>query len=302
MKILETHQLNKYYGPVHAVDHLSLEVTDKQVIGILGPNGSGKTTTLSMIMGTVRPDGGTCQWFGESPGPHVNRRVGALIEGPNFYPYLSLIRNLNILCEIKQVPKSDIERVLRLTGLWLRRKSRFATLSYGMKQRLALAGVLLGDPEVLVLDEPTNGLDPEGIAEVRELIQKIAQTGKTIILASHILDEVEKVCSHVAILKQGRLIASGPVHSLIHEKEQVILASDDMDSLHQILKNADQVEACQLQGDHFAVFLKQGVKPSDINRHLVKAGVFLTRLEVRKQSLEEQFLELVRERKEADHV
>lgn len=302
LNILSIKNLDKSYGAVHAVNQLSLDVAEKQVFGILGPNGSGKTTTLAMIMGTVTPDSGSFQWFGQEPLPGVNRRIGALIEHPNFYPYLNLIRNLKILCEIKQVPESDIERVLRLVGLWMRRKSRFSTLSYGMKQRLSLAGVLLGDPKVLVLDEPTNGLDPEGIAEVRDLILKIAETGKTIILASHILDEVEKVCSHVAILKNGSLLASGPTDSLIKGKEMLILSSEETDKLENALNKSELVEEFKKVGNQFEVYIKDGSKSADLNKQLVMEGVVLTRLEIRKQTLEDQFLELVKQEKPISHV
>ena len=295
MIILETNHLDKSYGPVHAVNNLSLRVEQGQVYGILGPNGSGKTTTLSMLMGIVRPDKGTFQWFGGATGPAANRRIGALIETPNFYPYLSLEQNLKVVCRIKGVDERDIQRVLKLVGLNDRWRSRFQTLSLGMKQRLALGSLLLGDPEVLVLDEVTNGLDPEGIAEVRNLIRQVASTGKTIILASHILDEVEKVCTHVVILKKGHKLADGEVDKLIKGREAIIVSADDADVLSQALNGSTLVDSIDRDGNSFRVILKDGGKPGDLSKELMGQGVVLTRLEIQRNSLEEQFLELVKQ-------
>lgn len=287
--------MDKSYGLIHAVNKLTISVKSGQVYGILGPNGSGKTTTLSMLMGIVRPDGGTFKWFGDKQGPLANRRIGALIESPNFYPYLSLERNLKIVCRIKNIHENDIQRVIKLVGLRDRINSRYQTLSLGMKQRLALGSLLLGDPEVLVLDEVTNGLDPEGIAEVRHLIRQVAATGKTIILASHILDEVEKVCTHVVILKKGNKLAEGEVDNLIKGKEVVIVAGEDPDQLNQALADASSVESYTKEGDEFKVILKTGSKPGDLSKSIMEQGVVLTRLDVRKNRLEDQFLELVKQ-------
>jgi ABC-type multidrug transport system ATPase subunit len=295
MTILDTDRLDKSYGLVHAVDNLSLKVEPGQVYGILGPNGSGKTTTLSMVMGIVRPNGGSFHWFGGIRGPEANKRIGALIETPNFYPYLNLIQNLRITCRIKGVDEKDIERVLRLVNLHERGRSRFQTLSLGMKQRLALGSLLLGDPEVLVLDEVTNGLDPEGIAEVRSLIRQVASTGKTIILASHILDEVEKVCTHVVILKKGKKLAEGEVDNLIKGKDIIVLAGDDMDNLRLALSESALIESIDQVGGEFRVTMNNDAKPGDISKQLIEKGIVLTRLEVRKNRLEDQFLELVKQ-------
>jgi ABC-type multidrug transport system ATPase subunit len=295
MTILDTDRLDKSYGLVHAVDNLSLKVEQGQVYGILGPNGSGKTTTLSMVMGIVRPNSGSFQWFGGVRGPEANKRIGALIETPNFYPYLNLIQNLRITCRIKGIDERDIERVLRLVNLHERGRSRFQTLSLGMKQRLALGSLLLGDPEVLVLDEVTNGLDPEGIAEVRSLIRQVASTGKTIILASHILDEVEKVCTHVVILKKGKKLAEGEVDNLIKGKDVIILACEDMDMLRQALSESSLIESISLVGNEYKVEMNHDAKPGDISKQLMEKGIVLTRLEVRKNRLEDQFLELVKQ-------
>jgi ABC-2 type transport system ATP-binding protein len=295
MTILETEGLDKSYGLVHAVNQLSLRVEAGQVYGILGANGSGKTTTLSMLMGIIRPDGGTFRWFGNLTGPAANRRIGALIETPNFYPYLTLEQNLKIVCRIKGVDEKDIQRVIKLVGLYDRWRSRFQTLSLGMKQRLALGSLLLGDPDVLVLDEVTNGLDPEGIAEVRSLIRQVASTGKTIILASHILDEVEKVCSHVVILKKGNKLAGGAVDSLIKGKEVITLSGSDAEQLGDALTASDLLESVVRSGDDFNVILRPGIMAADISRDLMGKGIVLTKIEIHKNSLEEQFLELVKQ-------
>jgi ABC-type multidrug transport system ATPase subunit len=295
MMILETDNLDKSYGLVHAVNHLSLKVGAGQVYGILGPNGSGKTTTLSMLMGIVRPNGGSFRWFDDQQGPAANRRIGALIETPNFYPYLTLEQNLKIVCRIKGIDEKDIRRVIKLVGLHERQRSKFQTLSLGMKQRLALGSLLLGDPDVLVLDEVTNGLDPEGIAEVRTLIRQVASTGKTIILASHILDEVEKVCTHVVILKKGIKLAEGEVDSLIKGKETVVLAGDYPAQLDQALTGSAAIESFTREGEGFKVTLKTGYKPGDLNKEMAGKGIVLTRLEVLRNTLEDQFLELVKQ-------
>jgi ABC-2 type transport system ATP-binding protein len=295
MTILETEGLDKSYGLVHAVNQLSLRVEAGQVYGILGANGSGKTTTLSMLMGIIRPDGGTFRWFGNLTGPAANRRIGALIETPNFYPYLTLEQNLKIVCRIKGVDEKDIQRVIKLVGLYDRWRSRFQTLSLGMKQRLALGSLLLGDPDVLVLDEVTNGLDPEGIAEVRSLIRQVASTGKTIILASHILDEVEKVCSHVVILKKGNKLAGGAVDSLIKGKEVITLSGSDAEQLGDALTASELLESVVRSGDDFNVILRPGIMAADISRDLMGKGIVLTKIEIHKNSLEEQFLELVKQ-------
>jgi ABC-2 type transport system ATP-binding protein len=295
MIVLKTDQLDKSYGPVHAVNHLTLTVEQGQVYGILGPNGSGKTTTLAMLMGIVAPNSGTFSWFGQKPSPAVNRRIGALIETPNFYPYLSLEQNLKIVCRIKGIDERDIPRVLSLVGLRERSRSRFATLSLGMKQRLALGSLLLGDPEVLVLDEPTNGLDPEGIAEVRNLIRQVAATGKTILLASHILDEVEKVCTHVVVLKLGNKLAEGKVDGLIQGRDQVILEGEDLEMLQKAVTESVLVESFNQDGKEFWITLREGKSNADLNKELIGKGIVLTRMEVRKNRLEDQFLELVKQ-------
>ncbi len=294
-EILTTSQLSKNYGRIQAIRDLDLTVEKGQVVGILGPNGSGKTTTLSIIMGIISQDRGTYRWFGHSAGAQANKRIGSLIESPNFYPYLSLEQNLKIACLIKEVPGKDIARVLVVTGLEKRARYSYSTLSLGMKQRLALASVLLGDPEVLVLDEPANGLDPGGIAEVRTIISNEAARGKTVILASHILDEVEKVCSHVIILKEGVNIASGPAGQLLSAEDQVLLGSADMEKLEQELQASGMIKNLVRQNDHFIVNPGEGIGPEKLNKYLFEKNIILNKLDILKKSLESQFLELVKQ-------
>ncbi len=273
---------------------LSLEVGAGHVFGILGPNGSGKTTTLAIITGVIAPDRGTYQWYGKPATAATRRNIGSLIEVPNFYPYLDLVRNLTLVARIKGKPLEDIERVLKLTHLWERKKSRYDTLSLGMKQRLALSAVLLGDPDVLVLDEPANGLDPEGIAEVREIIKAEAEKQKTIILASHILDEVEKVCTHVAVLKQGQSIAQGRVHELLAADDPVVLECDETEKLKDALVRAGMSASIEKEDHRLVIVLKSGYTARDVNAFAHQQGIVLTHLETRKKSLESQFLELVK--------
>ncbi|MEI7982280.1 MAG: ATP-binding cassette domain-containing protein, partial [Bacteroidota bacterium] len=208
--VLSVNQISKQYGKIQAVKELSLEVARGQIFGLLGPNGSGKTTTLSIILDLIKGNG-NYEWFGDPPSKESRKRIGSVIESPNFFPYLDAITNLKIVADIKDMDYEDIDRVLLLAGLSERKKSKFRTFSYGMKQRLAIASAMLGNPEVLILDEPTNGLDPQGIAHIRELILSVAYQGTTIILASHLLDEVQKICTHVAVLSKGKKLFDGKV-------------------------------------------------------------------------------------------
>jgi ABC-2 type transport system ATP-binding protein len=293
--VLDIQQISKQYGRITAVKDLSLTVGAGHVFGILGPNGSGKTTTLAIITGVISPDRGTYRWYGRSTSADTRKKIGSLIEVPNFYPYLDLTRNLAIVARIKGKPLDDIERVLKITHLWERRKSRYDTLSLGMKQRLALSAVLLGDPEVLVLDEPANGLDPEGIAEVREIIKREAEKQKTIILASHILDEVEKVCTHVAVLKKGKSIAQGRVHELLAADDPVVVECDEPEKLKTSLVRAGMTTSVEKEGNRLVLILKPEYGAREVNEFAHQQGIVLTHLETRKKSLESQFLELVKQ-------
>lgn len=294
-KILEIKQLTKHYGRIKAVHNLTLEVEKGQVFGILGPNGSGKTTTLSIIMGVVHQQSGSFSWFGNPESDAgLKRDVGSLIEVPNFYPYLSLFNNLKIVAEIKQVPVTDIDRVLKITNLYSRKHSSYSTLSLGMKQRLAMASVLLGDPEVMVLDEPTNGLDPEGIAEVRNIITGEAVKGKTVILASHILAEVEKVCSHVAVLKGGELLATGRVDQLLGGDQVFLISAPDIRRLEEPLIRAGMLKSAEMKGDDLLITCDPSTSPAELNKFAFDNGIVLSKILPVKKSLESQFLELVK--------
>ena len=294
-EILSIQNLSKNYGRIKAVDDLSFTVERGTVYGILGPNGSGKTTTLSVITGVLHPANGSYRWFGNKPGKWERKRIGSLIETPNFYPYLSLFQNLQIAARIKNVQEEDINRVLGVTDLLRRKHSRYDTLSLGMKQRLSFASVLLGDPEVLVLDEPANGLDPEGIAEVRRIIMSERDKGKTIIIASHILDEVEKVCTHVGILKMGKLITSGLVDKLLVMDRVLTMSAPDNTKLKEILEKSGLVKNIKEDVDCITATILSETEPVEINKYVIEKGIILTRLEVNKPTLESQFLELVRE-------
>lgn len=291
--ILETKGLSKRYGRIQALNSLNLQVPRGSVFGILGPNGSGKTTTLGMSLSVIRPTAGECLWFGEPVSPATLKRIGAILEGPLFYPYLTGYRNLEIVAKIKGVPTKRILEVLNLVGLAERMTSPFKTYSLGMKQRLAIAAALLAEPEVLILDEPTNGLDPQGIAEIRDLIRLIADSGTTILLASHLLDEVEKVCSHVAVLKRGNLIFSGKVEEMGGGKPTMELSAADPIVLEQLLQKWPEVEHIEVDDARLIVKFTNEPDPAAINQRLYQEGIVLSHLALRKSRLEDQFLELV---------
>jgi len=294
-KILSIHGLSKSYKSVRAIRNLDLQISEGQAYGILGPNGSGKTTTLSIVMGIIRQDEGHFSWFGEEPEAGQRRSIGSLIETPHFYPYLNLERNLRIICDIKGMPYGDIGRVLETAQLAERRRSKFSSLSLGMKQRLGIAAAILGDPRVLVLDEPTNGLDPEGITEVREIVLQQVQQGKTLILASHILSEVEKICSHVAILKKGELLANGQVKELLAEDEIIEISCNNNDQLRTALKGSKLVKEIETENGLLILTLNEKVIPAEINSFAFANKLVVNHMLSRKRSLESQFLELVKE-------
>lgn len=293
-EILSINNLSKSYGKVHAVQQVSLTINQGEIYGVLGPNGSGKTTTLGMILDVLKADSGSFSWFGKAPDKSIRKKIGSLIETPNFYPYLSARQNLGIACQIKQVPESEIERVLGIVNLTERANSKFKTYSLGMKQRLALASALLGNPDVLVLDEPTNGLDPQGIAEVRTIIKDLVSQGKTIIMASHILDEVEKICSHVAVLKSGKLLTYGPIQAVLNKQEQVYVAANDMGLLKVVLGQIDGVSSIKESSNKIYLMLAQGKDSAYLNKALFEKGIVVNELGVQKPDLEANFLELVK--------
>ncbi|MCD4695348.1 MAG: ATP-binding cassette domain-containing protein [Bacteroidales bacterium] len=291
--ILSINNLHKRYGKIHAVNNLSLEIEQGSVFGILGPNGSGKTTTLGIILGVVNANDGSFSWFGLKNSKADRKRIGAILEQPIFYPYLSADKNLQIVANIKEVGYSDIERVLKTVELYERRDSKFKTFSYGMKQRLAIASALLGNPEVLIFDEPTNGLDPTGIAEIRELIIKIAGQGVTILLASHLLDEVQKTCTHVAVLKSGKKLFSGKVSDVLNLSDSIEVYSENLQMLHLALNEFKGLKEVETEKDMILARLESGLTASDLNSYLVEKGIVLSHLALRKKNLEQQFLELL---------
>jgi ABC-2 type transport system ATP-binding protein len=292
--VLSISNLTKHFGRIKAVNNLNLEVKKGQVFGMLGPNGSGKTTTLGMLMGVVNATAGNFRWFGEEPSHHTRKKIGAVLEHPIFYPYLSGQKNLELNAMIKQCDPGNIRNVLELVELNDRKDHKYKTYSLGMKQRLAIASALLNDPTVLILDEPTNGLDPMGIAEIRNLIQKIAVQGKTIILASHLLDEVQKVCSHFAVLKKGTLIHTGPVDD-VGKGTETVEVSADTENLDEILLAFSGTSAINRENGSFHVTLRDGFKSKDLNKFLFDKGVIASLLVTRKKSLEKQFLEILAE-------
>lgn len=262
------------------------------MFGMLGPNGSGKTTTLGMLMGVINPSGGSFSWFGEPPSHHVRKKIGAVLEHPIFYPYLSGQRNLELNATIKECPQENIPRVLEIVELTERRNDPYKTYSLGMKQRLAIASALLNDPTVLILDEPTNGLDPMGIAEIRELIKKIAASGKTIILASHLLDEVQKVCTHFAVLKKGNLVYNGPVGAVTVGAETVELSAESP-ILNEVLSAFPGTASVSRENGVYQVTLRDAYRGRDVNRYLFEKGIAVDHLVTRKKSLEQMFLEIL---------
>lgn len=290
--MLSLHQLSKRYGPVQALKGVSFDVPAGSVFGVLGPNGSGKTTLLGIVMDVLKADAGTYAWFGQPPHHSLRRRIGALLETPNFYHYYSAVRNLQIAAAIKQRGHDDIERVLKLCGLWERKDSKFSTYSLGMKQRLAIASALLGNPEVLLLDEPTNGLDPAGIAEIRELIRELGRQGTTVIMASHLLDEVEKVCTHVAILKKGVLLTSGHVDEVLASEDMLEVSAVDNATLEKVLSAMAGLRSIRRHNGGFQVVFENGFSADALNKHCFEQGVTLNYLALRRKSLEARFIEL----------
>lgn len=291
--VLSIHQIDKHYKNIQALQQVSFNVPKGSVFGILGPNGSGKTTLLGIVVDVLKASSGSFQWFGETPNATQRKKIGTLLETPNFYHYLSAVDNLKISAAIKVVDESHIHTVLEKVNLGERKHSKFNTFSLGMKQRLAIAACLLGNPEVMVFDEPTNGLDPVGIAEVRTIIKQLAAEGKTIIMASHLLDEVEKVCTHVAILQRGKLLANGPVQQILTDEDMVEISCNNMDKLKSI---APTINGCtrveQNDNNLLLYFASNTVVLEYLNRTCFESNIVLTHLVLKKRSLESKFFEL----------
>lgn len=294
MSILTISDLKKSYGRVQALKGVSFEVPEGAVFGILGPNGSGKTTLLSIILDVLNADSGTYSWFGKPASPELRKHIGSLLETPNFYHYLSAVNNLKVTNSISgRGDAAAIDTVLQKVKLYERRNSRFNTYSLGMKQRLAIAAALLGDPKILVLDEPTNGLDPVGIMEIRELIIELSKKGHTIIMASHLLDEVEKVCTHVAILKTGTLITSGSVEDVLIDEDVIEVVAADNNKLVSVLNQIPGKTNITIKEQTIQVHFPKGTaKPEELNQYCFNNGVVLQQLSIKKKRLEEKFFEL----------
>lgn len=292
--ILELKSLTKKFGNTTAVSDLSFKIEKGHVYGILGPNGSGKSTTLGMVLNVINVSSGSFEWFSGQMETHdALKKVGAIIESPNFYPNMSALDNLKLVCKIKEINESNIENVLKTVELYDRQKDHFKTYSLGMKQRLAIASALLNDPEILILDEPTNGLDPKGIHQIREIIKKIASSGTTILLASHLLDEVEKICTHVVVIRQGVKLYSGRVDEMNASFGYIEASSEKLEGFEAFLQDLDFIDKFdRTENDHIRIFLSKDFDAAAFNKLCFEKGFVLTHLVKRKESLEEQFLKL----------
>lgn len=290
--ILHIGGLSKQYGKITALNKLSIEIPKRSVFGLLGPNGSGKTTTLGMILDVIEKSEGSFSWnIGEKG--NERKKIGAILESPNFYPYLSAVNNLELVCKIKEVDSAVIEPILKQVGLIDRKNDAFKTYSLGMKQRLAIASALLADPEVLILDEPTNGLDPMGIVEIRQIIRDIAKEGRTIILASHLLDEVQKVCTHFCVLDHGNLIYTGNVEELSREKNQYSIQATDTDRLEKFLDESTQIKSWKKEENGFRFVLAEEVAIEQIMKSLSNEQIYIKHLSQITFNLEKKFIEIL---------
>jgi ABC-2 type transport system ATP-binding protein len=294
LSVLTLQNISKSYGKIQALNNLSFEIPQGCVFGVLGPNGSGKTTLLSIILDVLKADTGNFLWFGKPGSPEQRKKIGSLLETPNFYHYLSAVNNLKITNSISgRGSISSIDTVLEKVKLYERRNSRFSSYSLGMKQRLAIAAALLGNPGVLVLDEPTNGLDPVGIAEIRELMIELNKQGHTIIMASHLLDEVEKVCTHVAILKKGELVTTGHVNDVLVDDDIVEISATDIEALTRAIREYGNGVKIIQEGNYLHLILPKGTsRMDDINRFCFNKGIVLNHLLFKKKRLEAKFFEL----------
>lgn len=292
--IIQLNNITKKYGSLVAVNKLSFNIQKGHVYGILGPNGSGKSTTLGIILNVVNKTSGDFSWFDGTLTTHeALRKVGAIIERPNFYPYMTAVQNLKLVCKIKNISTSTIDEKLKLVNLYDRKNSKFSTFSLGMKQRLAIASALLNNPEVLILDEPTNGLDPQGIHEIRHLIQQIGKTETTVLLASHLLDEVEKVCSHVIVLQNGNKLYDGKVDEIFFSHGYFeVKANTDLEKMITALNNLDGISKISFENENFLIYLSKDISGETLNQHLFQHQIVVSHLLMRKPSLEEQFLKI----------
>lgn len=292
--LLEVENLSKHFGKHLAVNALSFSIHKGRVYGLLGPNGSGKSTTLGMVLGVVNPTSGSFRWFnGQKSMVEALKNIGALIERPNFYPYMTAEQNLKLVCKIKEIPYDSIDMVLEIVGLSDKKRVKFQAFSLGMKQRLAIASALLNNPKMLILDEPTNGLDPQGIHQIRQIIQDIAANGTTILLASHLLTEVEKVCTDILIIREGRLLHQGSVSDLQADSTYIEVAAAEEDKLLASLEKHPKVDRVAIsRAPKYRVYFTEKVPAEEVNKYLMKHKVYVRHLQEHTIHLEEYFLEL----------
>ncbi len=292
--VLQLNAISKAYGKIQALQNVSYSVPKGSVFGILGPNGSGKTTMLGIVLNALQSDSGNFTWFGKRGSPDTRKHIGSLLETPNFYHYLSAVDNLKITQAIShRGTEEDIHKVLEIVKLTERKYNKFSSYSLGMKQRLAIGAALLGNPDVIVFDEPTNGLDPVGILEIRELIKELAQQGKTVIMASHMLDEVEKVCTHVAIMKRGTLLTAGAVDEVLANEDIVEIDGNNNDGLQRLFTNYQGVKSIKQNGKHLQLYFTLGSANLEaVNKYCFDNGIVLNHLLLKKKSLETKFFEL----------
>jgi ABC-type multidrug transport system ATPase subunit len=293
--VIETRGLSKRYGDdLLAVDRLQLRVSRGEVYGFLGPNGAGKTTTLRMLLGLVRPTSGDATVLGAPPGaPEGLARIGSMIEGPGFYPYLSGRDNLRIAARYAGAPEARIDAALDEVELGGRAGDRFGAYSQGMKQRLGVAAALLKEPELLILDEPTNGLDPAGMASMRGLIRRLGQGDRTVLLSSHLMTEIEQVCDRVGVIRGGSLVEEGTVDDL-RGRARLQVRAEPLDAARRLLDAFPGVERVAVSDGSLRV-ATDAAAAATINRTLVEAGIAVSELHMERASLEDVFLELTRE-------
>jgi ABC-2 type transport system ATP-binding protein len=291
--VVETSRLSKRYGNgVMAVSELALGVRRGEVYGFLGPNGAGKTTTLRMLLGLIRPTSGSARVLGRPPGnPAGLARVGALVESPAFYPYLSGRDNLRVIADYSGAPRSRVEAALEEVDLASRGRDAFQTYSLGMKQRLGVAAALVKQPELLILDEPTNGLDPQGMVEMRHLIREIGRGERTVLLSSHLLNEVEQICDRIGVIQRGRLVAEGTVDEVRGTSNSLVVRAAPLEKARGLL--GEWLGPAQVtERDGVFQLAVDPARSAELNRRLVEHGVEVSELRPRERSLEDVFLEL----------
>jgi ABC-2 type transport system ATP-binding protein len=295
MSVVTTTQLTRRFGPITALDRLTVELPAAGVIGLVGPNGSGKSTLIRILLGLIRPTDGSASVLGSavtSPAQYASK-VGVLIESPAFIPGLSARSNLQSLAYLRRVPSERVDAVLAQVGLVGRDREPVKRFSLGMKQRLGIAAALLSDPELLILDEPTNGLDPAGIVEIRELLRDLGREGRTVIVSSHQLSEIEAVCDHLVVIRFGELVFSGPMAEMMSRtREHIDIAAEhaaDMGCLEAVLVAGGWEVSAE---DDVLRVAAGAARAADLNRAAATAGVTLSRLIVAQANLEEIFLEM----------